>query len=145
MKKNYRIKTTAGKRSYQWNYDEFLYLIHTLTKAKDFKKIFNLFIDIHTPKEISEIIRRVHIASMLQDNKTYSEIQELTNASSGTITRIHQKFFRQKSVLSEILSQAGSFENFLKKRVQIGQQDWLTKMMDRAIYKRGGWLWMQKP
>lgn len=138
-----RIKTTAGKKPYHWDYQEFLYLVHTLSKAKDFKMILNFFIDIHTPKEISEIIRRVLIASMLTEKALYSEIQERTGASPCTIAKIHQKFFRQKSVLADILAKAGAFDDFLKKHSRVDQRDRFAKMIDRAIYKRGGWLWMK--
>ena len=128
------IKTSAGISNYRWEWSEFKYLIYVLTKSKDFKDILNLFIDLHTTKEITEIIRRVIIASYITSGKTYDQIREETGASYNTITKISNKLNREKQVLSEKLAQAGSYEEF--KKMTIDERDWLSKFIDDSLNKR---------
>ncbi|MBI4175453.1 helix-turn-helix domain-containing protein [Candidatus Berkelbacteria bacterium] len=113
-----RVRTTAGKRAYRWDYQELRYLVYILAHAKNFQEILNLFIDLHTPKEMSEIIRRVLIASYLVDGKTYEDISQVTGASPTTIARIQQKFFREKGVLERFLQEGGSFVQFEEKSIK---------------------------
>lgn len=110
-----RIRTTAGKEAYRWDYQELRYLVHVLTKAKDFQETLNLFLDLHTHKEMSEIIRRAIIASMLIDRKTWDDICQATGASPSTISKIQQKLLREKTILPEILHRSGDFESFMER------------------------------
>lgn len=130
-----KIKTSAGINNYHWDYKEFCYLALLLSKTKNLKEIINVFIDLHTPKEISEIIRRLIIASMLNEDKTYTEISETLGATSITIAKISQKFHRPKSILAELLKRTGGFEKYLKDNIT-DERDWLTKMIDRKLYSR---------
>ena len=129
-----KIKTSAGKGNYKWDYQEFLYLVHILSQAKNFKEIMNVFIDLHTHKEISEIIRRLIIASMLYEGDPYDVIVEEVGAGSNTIAKINQKFYREKSVLGDLLKMGGSYRSYIKNKID--DRDWLQKMYDRAIDKR---------
>jgi len=128
------IKTTSGIHKYKWEWNEFKYLIYVLSKANDFGEILNIFIDVHTTKEITEIIRRVIIASYIIDGKSYDEIVELTGASSATVSKISGKMLRFKQQLTKKITQAGSYSTFLTN--QTDERDWLTKMIDRSFYKR---------
>lgn len=109
-------------------------MVYVLTKSKNFKDILNLFIDLHTTKEITEIIRRVIIASYLTQGKTYDEINQMTGASTNTISKIANKMLRGKQVLSEKLVQAGSYEEF--KKMTIDERDWLSKFIDNTLSKK---------
>lgn len=128
------VKTTSGKNKYTWEWNEFKYLIYVLSKANDFGEILNIFIDVHTTKEIAEIIRRVIIASYIIDGLSYEEIVERTGASSATVSRISSKMLRSKQQLTKKITQAGSYSSFIKN--QIDERDWLTRMIDRSFYKR---------
>lgn len=129
-----KIKTSAGINKYHWDFNEFGYLVHVLGQSKKFGDILNLFIDLHTPQEIAEIVRRVIIASMLEQGMTYIEIKDATGASSTTIAKIQQKFYRQKSKIQESLKKAGSFDKFIKRSAK--DRDELTRYIDGALSKR---------
>ncbi len=128
-----KIKTSAGKNSYRWDYNELRYLVHVLEQTKDFAGILNLFIDLHTPKEISEIIRRVLIASMIINGDTYEEIFSATGASSTTIAKIGNKMARQKSVLQATINKAGGYDKFAGSR----HSDPAQRRIDRLLTKIG--------
>lgn len=128
-----KIKTQAGKNHYTWDYQEFMYLVNVLKQAKDFREVLHLFIDLHTHQEISEIIRRVIIASDLYKGMTYAEISEESGASSGTISKVQQKFYRQKSVISDVLKRAGTYEDFQESKID--RRDPLTRYIDNTLWK----------
>jgi len=111
-----KIKTTAGKNRYHWEWDEFKFLVHVLSKAKNFEEILNLFIDLHTTKEITEIIRRSIISSYIVSGKTYEEISEMTGASSNTISKITAKLDRKKEILGKLLEKTGNYDEFQKRK-----------------------------
>ena len=125
------LKTSAGIGKYHWDYQEFCYLIHVLSQTNNFKELMNLFIDLHTPKEICEIIRRVQISSYLVNNETYQNINEKTGASHNTISKINQKFYRGKSTVAKMIEKAGSFQKFTEGNID--ERDWLSRMLDRTI------------
>ena len=128
-----KVKSKAGKGEYHWDYREFCYLVYVLQEMKSFKESLNIFIDLHTHQEISEIIRRVIIASMLYDGMTYDQIQIASGASTNTIAKIQNKFYRQKSVIKDAFKKAGSYHSFVEK--SIDKRDSLTKMLDNTIAK----------
>lgn len=132
------VKTNAGIGKYRWDWVEFYYLIEVVAQSINMQEILNLFIDLHTQKDMAEIIRRVTIASYLVEGKTYDEISELSGASRSTIARIANKLARTKSALSRNINKVGSLEKFKKQQKEkvVDDRDSLTKMMDRAIYKR---------
>lgn len=128
------IQTTAGKSAYRWNWNEFKYLVHVLRYAKDFPDVLNIFIDLHTSKEVAEIIRRVLIASLLIDGMTFDEIVEETGASRNTIAKVNQKMDRKNAVLMKIVQKAGNYSKFLKQSVD--ERDALSRLIDNSIAKR---------
>lgn len=128
-----KVRTTAGKGRYQWDYQELRYLVHVLQEPKNFADILNIFLDLHTQKEMSEIVRRLLIASMLIRGDSYQDIRSATGASPNTVVRISRKLRREKSVLEKMLKQAGSFEDFAG-----GQQsDAVRRRIDRLLNKVG--------
>mgnify|MGYP001581571551 CR=1 FL=1 len=133
-----KVRTQAGIGKYRWDWTEFYYLVEVVAHSKNMQEILNLFIDLHTQKDMAEIIRRVAIASFLVEGKTYDEISELSGASRTTIARIANKLSRTKSVLSRNISKVGSLAKFKNKNKfgKVDERDSLTKMLDRAMYKR---------
>jgi len=126
-----KVKTTAGINKYLWDWNEFKYLIYLLSEAKDFGEILNLFIDLHTIKEITEIIRRSIISSYIISGKTYEEIMELTGASSATISHIASKLKRKKQILSKKLIIIGDYDKF--QREKFDKKDWFNNLMKRTL------------
>ncbi len=51
---------------------------------------YRFFEDICTINEIHAIAQRLQVAKLLSQKKTYSEIEELTKASTATISRINK-------------------------------------------------------
>jgi TrpR-related protein YerC/YecD len=51
---------------------------------------YRFFEDICTINEIHAIAQRLEVAKLLHEKKTYSEIEELTGASTATISRINK-------------------------------------------------------
>ncbi len=51
---------------------------------------YRFFEDICTINEIHAIAQRLEVAKLLNDKKTYSEIEEMTGASTATISRINK-------------------------------------------------------
>jgi TrpR-related protein YerC/YecD len=51
---------------------------------------YRFFEDICTINEIHAIAQRLEVAKLLNEKKTYSEIEEATGASTATISRINK-------------------------------------------------------
>ena len=74
-------------------------IVYVLSQSKDFRETLNLFLDLHTKKEIAEIIRRLMITSMIKDGMTYVDIQKATGSSPIQLSICSIAFFREKSVV----------------------------------------------
>ena len=129
-----KVRSTAGIRKYHWDWEEFKYLVSVLRKANNFPDILNLFIDLHSPKEIAEIIRRVIIASYLIEELSYDKISELTGASRNTIAKINKKMWRKKAIIEQMINKAGTYNQFLAKSHD--ERDTLSRIIDRTIARR---------
>ena len=57
---------------------------------KDREDCYRFFEDICTINEIHAIAQRLQVAKLLSQKKTYSEIEEITKASTATIIRINK-------------------------------------------------------
>lgn len=51
---------------------------------------YRFFEDICTVTEIQSIAQRLKVAKLLSEKKTYNEIEEITKASTATISRINK-------------------------------------------------------
>lgn len=51
---------------------------------------YRFFEDVCTINELHAISQRFHVAKLLHEHKTYSEIEELTKASTATISRVNK-------------------------------------------------------
>ena len=63
-------------------------LFEAVLKLKTREECYRFFEDICTIKEIQSIAQRLEVAKLLTLNKTYTEIEKQTGASTATISRI---------------------------------------------------------
>ena len=61
------------------------------------------FADLCSETELNMIARRIFIAKMIVDGKTYRDILKITNTSNPTISRLKTTLSKEHSVLSDVL------------------------------------------
>ena len=71
----------------RFNIDE---LFKAILLLQDEEDCYRFFEDICTVNEIHAIAQRLQVAKLLSENKTYSEIENITKASTATISRINK-------------------------------------------------------
>ena len=54
------------------------------------EECYRFFEDLCTIKELQSIAQRLQVAKFLREKKTYNEIEEITKASTATISRINK-------------------------------------------------------
>lgn len=67
--------------------DDLFQAILSLTDEED---CYRFFEDICTIKELQAIAQRLQVAKLLREKRTYNEIEEQTQASTATISRINK-------------------------------------------------------
>ncbi|MBP3385160.1 MAG: TrpR-like protein YerC/YecD [Firmicutes bacterium] len=65
-------------------------LFQAILMLEDEEDCYRFFEDICTINEIHSIAQRLQVAKLLSEKKTYSEIEEITKASTATISRINK-------------------------------------------------------
>lgn len=65
-------------------------LFEAILQLETMDECYRFFEDICTIKEVQAIAQRLEVAKLLKSNKTYNEIEELTGASTATISRINR-------------------------------------------------------
>lgn len=65
-------------------------LFESILKLKTQEECYNFFEDIATVNEIKSLAQRMHVAKLLKDKKTYSEVATITGASTATISRVNK-------------------------------------------------------
>lgn len=65
-------------------------LFEAILKLEDVDECYKFFEDLCTIKEIQSLSQRFQVACLLEENKTYSEIEKTTGASTATISRINK-------------------------------------------------------
>ena len=65
-------------------------LFKAILLLEDEEDCYRFVEDICTINEIHAIAQRLQVAKLLSDKKTYSEIEDLTKASTATISRINK-------------------------------------------------------
>ena len=65
-------------------------LFDAILLLKDQEDCYRFFEDVCTINELHAIAQRLQVAKLLSEKKTYSEIEELTKASTATISRINK-------------------------------------------------------
>lgn len=66
------------------------FLFEAILKLEDIEECYNFFEDICTISELKALAQRIHVAKMLREKKTYTEIAEETKASTATISRVNR-------------------------------------------------------
>ena len=65
-------------------------LFDVILKLETVEECYKFFEDICTINEIHAIAQRLQVAKLLSEGKTYSEIENVTKASTATISRINK-------------------------------------------------------
>lgn len=65
-------------------------LFEAILTLETIDECYAFFEDVCTINEIKSLAQRLEVAKMLQDKKTYIEIQEVTHASTATISRVNR-------------------------------------------------------
>lgn len=65
-------------------------LFEAILTLENVEECYAFFEDICTVHEIKSLAQRLEVAKMLQQKKTYIEIQNLTGASTATISRVNR-------------------------------------------------------
>ena len=70
--------------------DDIDQLFDAVLTLEDREDCYRFFEDICTINEIHAIAQRLQVAKLLSEGKTYSEIENVTKASTATISRINK-------------------------------------------------------
>ncbi len=65
-------------------------LFEAILKLENMEECYRFFEDVCTIKEIQSISQRLQVAKLLKEGKTYSDIEEVTGASTATISRVNR-------------------------------------------------------
>ncbi|WP_163970954.1 YerC/YecD family TrpR-related protein [Oceanobacillus halotolerans] len=65
-------------------------LFDAILSLKDREECYRFFDDIATMSEVHAIAQRLQVARMLTEGHTYSKIENKTNASTATISRVRR-------------------------------------------------------
>ncbi len=61
-----------------------------ILELKDIDECYKFFEDIATINEIKALAQRMHVAKLLSEKKTYTEVSDITRASTATISRVNR-------------------------------------------------------
>ncbi|MGL5150704.1 MAG: YerC/YecD family TrpR-related protein [Clostridium sp.] len=59
-------------------------------ELKDINECYKFFEDVATINEMKSLAQRILVAKLLREKKTYTEIAEVTKASTATISRVNR-------------------------------------------------------
>nr|WP_207716430.1 YerC/YecD family TrpR-related protein [Clostridium beijerinckii] len=62
----------------------------SILELKNIDECYKFFEDVATINEVKSLAQRLHVAKLLKGKKTYSEIAEITGASTATISRVNR-------------------------------------------------------
>lgn len=65
-------------------------LFEAILKLETVEECYAFFEDICTINELKALAQRLEVAKMLEQKRTYVEIQQLTGASTATISRVNR-------------------------------------------------------
>lgn len=85
-------------------------LFRAILLLEDQEDCYRFFEDICTINEIHAIAQRLQVAKLLSENRTYSEIESLTKASTATISRINKCLIYGADGYKRILSRLEASE-----------------------------------
>ena len=65
-------------------------LFKAILKIENEEECYKIFEDIATINELKSLAQRMQVAKMLKEKKVYTEIAEVTGASTATISRVNK-------------------------------------------------------
>ena len=65
-------------------------LVQAILSLQTEQECYDFFEDICTVAEIKSLAQRLHVARMLREKKTYTEICDATGVSTATISRVNR-------------------------------------------------------
>ncbi len=65
-------------------------LFEAILMLENKEECYAFFEDLCTVAEIKALAQRLEVAKMLQDGRTYTEISEMTGASTATVSRVNR-------------------------------------------------------
>ena len=65
-------------------------LFEAILSLEDSEDCYRYFEDLMTVKELKSLSQRWEVARLLDEGKTYTEIEKLTSASAATISRVNK-------------------------------------------------------
>ena len=65
-------------------------LFEAILLLKDADECYNFFEDVCTVSEMKAMAQRLEVAKMLKARRTYTDISEITGASTATISRVNR-------------------------------------------------------
>jgi TrpR-related protein YerC/YecD len=78
-------------------------LYQAILSLQNEKECFEFFKDICSDTEMLTMEQRYHVAKLLEEGETYLTIQNTTNASTATISRVGRTLSDGTGVISEVL------------------------------------------
>lgn len=66
------------------------YFCEAILSLENIEECYRFFEDVATINEIKALAQRMQVAKMLQEKKTYTDIVEITHASTATISRVNK-------------------------------------------------------
>jgi TrpR-related protein YerC/YecD len=70
--------------------DEMELFFNAILKLENIEECYKFFEDVATINEVKALAQRIHVARLLSEKNTYTEIGEITGASTATISRINR-------------------------------------------------------
>ena len=74
-----------------------------ILSLKDAEECFHFFKDVCSDTEMLAMEQRFNVAKMLDEGKTYLDIQETTNASTATISRVGRVLSDGTGAVADVL------------------------------------------
>ena len=65
-------------------------LFEAILSLQTKEELYQFFDDVATMNEVQALSQRFQVAKMLNEGKTYNEIEQETNASTATISRVRR-------------------------------------------------------
>ena len=65
-------------------------LFNAILQLKNPSECYKFFEDVATINEVKALAQRLHVAKLLDKKNTYTEIAEITGASTATISRVNK-------------------------------------------------------
>ena len=82
-------------------------LYEAILTLKTEEECFKFFKDVCSDSELLAMEQRYNVAKMLEEGKTYLNIQDATNASTATISRVGRALTDGTGVIGDVLRRLG--------------------------------------